>query len=326
METVQPKTIEDEIELPRWLQRQVNLWIAIPGVRAVVLFGSHAIGRAHVGSDWDIAVLHGEQEIEDLPLGNDAEAHCVDVPLISLDEFADCAHRVGTLAHELAINGRILAGSVPIGNSRRLVVSEEDLARHLEYAFRDLALSVAELPVNLRRSGHETCLRHASAHVTSRHSADGAERVAKALCVHLGVTYDHTHDVGRLSRLVPKEWHDKVLAMDGRTRKAYVTAYRGSFERIGSVIRRISASLDLLSEIVVPSCMQLQLHTVHEIYEQVSLATGMQRVLTYTESESIHAEIRSLAKQMESVKEKLKQHLQDREREIESEGVAGQEH
>lgn len=318
MEIVQPKTVEDGIEVPGWLQNQVRLWIEIPGVEAVVLFGSHAIGRAQIGSDWDVAVLHREQEIEDFPLSNDVEAHCVDVPLMSLDEFTDCAHRVGTLAHELATNGRILAGSVPAGYSRRLVVSEEDLARHLEYAFRDLALSVAELPVDLRRSGPETPLRRASAHVTSHHSADGAERVAKALCVHLGVTYDHTHDVGRLSRLVPKDWRDKVLAMDGRTRKAHVTAYRGSFEKIGSVMRRISASLDLLTEIIVPSCLQLQLHTVRELYEQVSLATGMQRVLTYAESQSIHSEIRILAKQMEGVIEKLKQHLQDRETAIQS--------
>ena len=313
METVRPKTVAGEIELPGWLQQQVKLWIEIPGVEAVVLFGSHAVGRAQTGSDWDIAVLHREQEIEDFPLGNDVEAQCVDVPLMSLDKFTDCAHRVGSLAHEIAINGTVLAGSVPELERKRTVVSEEDLARHLEYAFRELASSIADLPADLRRNRHEPSLSRAKVHVSSRHSADGAERVAKALCVHLGVTYDHTHDIRRLSRLVSREWSSKVLAMDGRTRRAHLTAYEGSFEAIREVIECISASLDLLSEIIAPSCLQLQLPTVIELEEQVSLSTAMQRVLTYSESDSVNPEIRSLARQMESVREKLKQHLQERE-------------
>ena len=150
--------------------------------------------------------MHKEQEFEDLPLSSEFEAHCVDVPLMSLCEFTGGAHRVGTLAHELATNGKVLAGSVPRRDSRGIVVSEEDLASHLEYAFRELASAIADLPADLRRNRHEPSLARAIAHVTSRHSAEGAERVAKALCVQLRVTYDHTHDVERLSKLVPKEW------------------------------------------------------------------------------------------------------------------------
>lgn len=317
------KTLDGEIELPRWLQRQVNLWIEIPGVEAVVMFGSRANGRAQANSDWDVAVLHEEEQIDDFPVGSEVEAHCVDVPLVSLSEFTDCAYRVGTLAHELATKGKVLAGRFPGSDSRKIVVSEEDLARHLEYAFRELASSIADLPADIRRNRHEPSLTRARAHVSSRQSAEGAERVAKALCVHLGVTYVHSHDVKRLSRLVPREWSGKVLAMDGRTRRALLTAYEGSFEVIRDVIRRISASLDLLGEIVAPSCLQLQLQTVIELEEQVSLSTVMQRVMTYTESDSVHPEIRSLARQMESVKEKLEQHLWDREREIGSEGDIG---
>ncbi len=199
------------------------------------------------------------------------------------------------------------------------MVSEENLARHLEYASRELASSIADLPADLRRNRHEPSLSYARAHVSSRHSADGAERVAKALCVHLGVTYDHTHDVGRLSRLVSREWSSKVLAMDERTRRAHLTAYEGSFEFIQDVIQRISTSLDLLGEIIAPSCLQLQLQTVIELEERVSLSTAMQRVLTYTESDTIHPEIRSLARQMESVRERLKQHLQNRVQKWDSE-------
>ena len=114
--------------------------------------------------------------------------------------------------------------------------------------------------------------------------------------------------------------------MDGRTRQAHLTAYEGSFEVIRDVIHRISASLDLLGEIIVPSCLQLQLQTVIKLEEQVSLSTAMQRVLTYTGSDSIHPEVQSVARQMESVKEKLKQLLQDRERKIDSEGDVGREH
>ncbi len=63
MKSVQPKTVEGEIEVPGWLQDQVKVWIEIPGVEAVVLFGSRAKDLAQAGSDWDIAVLHGKQEI-----------------------------------------------------------------------------------------------------------------------------------------------------------------------------------------------------------------------------------------------------------------------
>lgn len=313
MATRLPKTLDGEIEVPCWLQRQVDVWMNIPCVEAVVLFGSQAMSRAHAGSDWDVAVLHKGQCIEDFPISSDVEEHCVDVPLISLGEFRDSAHRVGSLAHELAANGMVLAGSVPELEKKGHVVSEGDLALHLEYAFRDLALSIADLPVDLRRAGDETPIARARAHVSSKHSADGAERVAKALCVHLGVTYDHTHDVERLSRLVSREWRNKVLAMDGCTRRARLSEKEESYEVVREVIRRISASLDLLGEIIVPCCTQLQLSSVRELEEQVSLSTAMQRVLTYTESESIHPEIKDLSKQMESVIQVLRLHLKNRE-------------
>ena len=51
MATYPLKTLDVEIAIPDWLQNQVTLWIEIPGVEAVVLFGSHAIGRAQAGSD-----------------------------------------------------------------------------------------------------------------------------------------------------------------------------------------------------------------------------------------------------------------------------------
>ena len=174
METVRPKTAESEIEVPGWLQQQVKLWIEIPGVETVVLFGSHAVGRVQADSGWDVAVLHREQEIEDFPLGNDVEAHCVDVPLMSLSKFTDCAHLVGSLAHEIATNGTVLAGSAPELERKRAVVSEDDLARHLEHAFREFASSIADLPADLRRNRHEPSLSRARAHVSSPHSANGA--------------------------------------------------------------------------------------------------------------------------------------------------------
>lgn len=306
-------TEHEDIEVPFWLSRHADIWIKIRGVEAVLLFGSHALGRAQVDSDWDIAILYRNREPDDIPMGSDLMSHPVDIPLVPLQEYVEQAHMVGSLAHELAVKGKVLAGSVPEVSERSIVVSEVDLALHVEYAFRELSLALCEILEELRTGDRELTLKAARAFASSKYSADGAERIAKALCVHLGITYEHTNDLTVPSQQVPKEWRKKVLAMDGKARRAHVAGYRGSFESVEKAYRRVFASLDLLDEILKPCCQQLSLSRLRELNQKVSSSTGMQ-MLTYKERESKNPEIVELFDKIQNVKEDSHKYAHARER------------
>ncbi|MYD81588.1 MAG: hypothetical protein F4X44_13375 [Gammaproteobacteria bacterium] len=105
---VQPELAEPNV--PFWFRRHADIWIKIPGVKAVVLVGSQASGSANENSDWDVAIFHGESRPKEIPMhGEDFLVHHVDVPLQSLRIYIEESQSVGTLARETAVNGQILA-------------------------------------------------------------------------------------------------------------------------------------------------------------------------------------------------------------------------
>lgn len=314
MATPQPKVEQQNAEVPSWLRRHANAWIDIPGVAAVVLFGSRALGCARKDSDWDVAILHVKSDSIDLPMGSDLESHPVDIPQMSLDEYEAEAQLVGSLAHELAANGRILAGDLPTPKTSNLVVSEVELARHLEYAFYELSLAVAVMPMDMSLSDADRTLNRIEARHSSTHSANGAERVVKALCVHLGVTYDHIHNVKKLSRHVQKERREKVLAMNGHMRRAHIALHRGSSESMDKVVRRVSVSLELLSEILVPCCRQLSIALLRDLDLVVEKSLGMNQALEHMEENRTHSVPSDLVEKLNKGRGLLGEHLLKRER------------
>lgn len=294
-----------EHKVPHWLRRHADLWIKIPGVEAVVLFGSRAVGSANENSDWDVAIVHSESKPKDIPMHRDFSIHHVDVPLISLRKYVEESHSVGTLAHELAVTGDVLAGSVPPFDYRRLVVGKEELARHVEFAFHGLAMAIAEIAVDMSHGDPNDSLDHITANYSSAPSANGAERIAKALCVHLGVTYRHTHSVRELAELVPEEWRAKVLATEGNTSDAHVSPYEGTSESVEDVAKRISVSFDLLQEVLPPICKQLSSTLIANLDVKIASFTGVNRALDLSRAQDANLTVVELVGRMERARELL---------------------
>lgn len=302
-----------EHKVPHWLRRHADIWIKIPGVEAVVLFGSRAIGSANENSDWDVAIVHSESKPKDIPMHRDFSIHQVDVPLISLRKYIEESHNVGTLAHELAVNGDVLAGSIPPFDNRRLVVSKEELARHVEFAFHGLAMAIAEIAVDMSHGDPHDSLDNIPANYSSAPSANGAERIAKALCVHLGVTYRHTHSVKELAELVPKKWRAKVLATDGNTTDAHVSPYEGSSETVEDVVKRVSVSFDLLQEALPRICKQLSSTLITSLDVKIASFTGVNRALDLSRAQDANLTVVELVDRMERARELLQRQRHQRE-------------
>lgn len=317
MATPLPTAESYAIEVPNWLRRHADIWIKIPCVRAVVLFGSRAVGWARDSSDWDLAVVHEGSEMEDVPRGKDFDEQPVDLAYLPLKKYLRKAHQVGTLAHELANHGRLIKGHLPALQKRRLVVSEEELVRHLFYATHNLASAIGDIQTDISHGAPEESLDSILAYVSSPSSANGAERTAKALCVHLGITYSHTHDVEKLSELVPKEWRAKVLAMDGDTSKAHMATYEGSFEWVSDTVRRVSVSLSLLNELLLPCIEHLSMTTLGDLNKLVTSDSAMEKALSYLETASAYPLVVELVQEIKKVIASLNQHVVERERSLE---------
>lgn len=313
MTTPQAMSELQDTRIPNWLSRHVDIWIKIPCVKAVVLFGSRASGNAWEESDWDLAILHEGNEMKDVPRGRDFDEQPVDLAYLPIKKYIRKAHQVGSLAHELATHGRLIKGYLPALEKRRLLVSEEELVRHLFYASHNLASAIGDVQTDISRDDLEKSLDSILAYVSSPSSANGAERTAKALCVHLGVTYSHTHNVKKLSELVPNEWRERVLAMDGVTSKAHVATYEGSFECVSDSVRRVSASLSLLSELLLPCCEQLSMDQLQILNNLVISDWAVENALSYSETESVHPSVVDLAHELEGVVTTLKQYVVGRE-------------
>lgn len=283
-------------EVPNWLRRHADLWIQDPCVEAVVLFGSRTTGHADSYSDWDVAILHGANKPNNLVREKELLSQAVDLPVFPLETYLNRAHYVGSLAHEVAVHGRVLAGSVPTTLLRRLILSEEDLGRHLEYSFRYLAIAITDFHDVLRHAGTRSePLESTPGRTAVAPSADGAERVSKALCVHLGIPAAHTHDIEQLADSVPKEWRDKVLDMNGNTHRAHLATCLDNPETLADVEKRISSSLRLLTQIIEPCCYQLSDRTLASLDGWVHNHTFVLAVGDYLTDQDIHPSVHAVS-------------------------------
>ena len=140
MKIVQPK-------IPRWLKNQAEEWIRHPQVESVLLFGSRVTGHAGKYSDWDVAVIHSGEQTFRLDRNPDTWKQPVDLSILSMNEIANQLHLVGSLPFELAHGSTVVVGAdLPVAKESERM-SEEILARHLEYGFKELALAVSEIQI-----------------------------------------------------------------------------------------------------------------------------------------------------------------------------------
>ena len=294
------------VEIPSWLRQHADLWIQHPRVESIVLFGSRATGRATSGSDWDVAVLHRGENPPKLKRLGEFWNHQIDVPMLSVQKLRQEANRVGSLSHEVMLHGKVIAGDVPSFEIEELVLSEADLALHLEYSFIEIALAIFELKDATRTAGASELIEDLDADRAVAHSANGAERVAKALCVYLKIPYSRTHSVEELADMVPAEWKPKVLAMDGLTSSGHTSPYTGISEPISQVVRRISKALDLLHEILPPCLEELSYTKMLDVTKRISDASLLQVSCNLIDDSEVHSTISSLAQELDNLRQILR--------------------
>lgn len=286
------------VAIPSWLRQHADLWIQHPRVESIVLFGSRVTGHATSRSDWDVAVLHKGANPPKLERLDEFWNHHVDVPMLSIQKLRQEANCVGSLSHELLSHGEVIAGDVLSFEIEELVMSQKDLALHLEYAFVELASAICGLRDATRTTKVTESIEELDGERAVAHSANGAERVAKALCVYLKIPYERTHSVEELSSVVPAEWKSRVLAMDGFTSSGHTSPYTGISESIHYVAHRIQKALDLLREIL-PRCLE-ELSTANAVVliRKIKGATPLHTSTSLIDDSEVHPTISGLAQEL----------------------------
>ena len=132
---------------------------SIPGIEAVVLYGSRARGTARAASDWDVAILsHASPDDERAARRFFDDLERVH-PIVMRPESIEAHCNQGTrLESAIARQGRLLAGewTPPPCRTENLDVTPEDLGENLETADTRPAQRV---PRPVRRGGRRSSLR-----------------------------------------------------------------------------------------------------------------------------------------------------------------------
>ena len=207
---------------------------SIPGIEAVVLYGSRARGTARATSDWDVAILsHASPDDERAArrVFDDLErVH----PIVMKPESIE-AHCNEGLRIESAIarQGRLLAGewTPPPCRTGDLDVEPEDFRKHLETATLDLQSALVALCYAARRE-----LLYVPKVVEE--SQQAAEAVAKTVIAGFGLSPAAVHDLDELATQLENAYRGRtrdaedrrsfaatIRALDGNTKAAHGARY-----------------------------------------------------------------------------------------------------
>ena len=205
-------------EIPKWLHTRSVLWMRRPSVVSVVLFGSRATGYASDLSDWDVAVLYDGLTPSAIRRRDDEE-HKIHEVLIPMWKFREESHVVGMLAHEIARDGKVVAGWAPRILENHFETCSDTLARLVERALTELHGCVYSVS-HVLKAANESNANRLLGRVESGHIPQVAKCTCQALCVQLGVGYKFVHDVNQLAKRVPSTCSKHVLALKHVAAKA----------------------------------------------------------------------------------------------------------
>ena len=193
---------------------------SIPGIEAVVLYGSRARGTARATSDWDIAILsHAAPDDEEAAtrLLGKLERVC---PIVMKPESIEEHCNQGTrLESAIARQGRLLAGewTPPRCRIENLDVNPEDLKRNLDTATDDLRsafLVLCEAAFN--------GLLYVPKVVEE--SQQAAEALAKTVIAGFGLSPATVHDLDALATQLENAYRGR--ARDAKERRLFAASIR----------------------------------------------------------------------------------------------------
>ena len=231
---------------------------SIPGIEAVVLYGSRARGTAREASDWDVAILsHASPDDERAARRFFDDLERVH-PIVMKPESIEAHCNQGTrLESAIARQGRLLAGewTPPPCRTENLDVTPEDLGENLDTAIRDLrsvflALCDAALDGVLYVPN------------VVEDSQQAAEALAKTVIAGFGLSPVAVHDLGALATQLENAYRGRIResgdrqrfaaairALDGNTKAAHEARYhKGPVEPPSRTAQRIASTLALQTD------------------------------------------------------------------------------
>ena len=231
---------------------------SIPGIEAVVLYGSRARGTARAASDWDVAILsHAAPEQEKAATRLFHEFDRVNSIVMKPESIEAHCNQGTRLESAIARQGRLLAGewTPPPCRIENLDVTLEDLGENLETAIRDLrsvflALCDAALDGLLYVPN------------VVEDSQQAAEALAKTVIAGFGLSPVAVHDLNALATQLENAYRGRIResgerrrfaaairALDGNTKAAHEARYHtGPVEPPARTAQRIASTLSLQTD------------------------------------------------------------------------------
>ena len=224
---------------------------------SAVLFGSRADGCAHADSDWDVALIGGDEDL----LGKFRHPQDCEVNIVHFaeEEFANRAAVYPGLPYEVAHTGRPLVAQqrcvLPMGpeawrmdaqrcseDFRRCIGCGLTQAHHFLFEIETWSLWDDLSATAWPSAGPQALVPPPSAAV--------AAWAVKALCVATGNTYAHVHKLDELADNVPPRWCAFVRALDGGAHRDHLAVYGGQVSSPARCAERVVDALHLLAELV----------------------------------------------------------------------------
>ena len=231
---------------------------SIPGIKAVVLYGSRARGTARAASDWDIAILsHASSENEHAARRLFDELERVH-PIVMKPESIETHCNTGTrLEAAIARQGQLLAGEwiPPRCRSEDLDVTAEDIGDNLDIATGDVRSAfVALCDTAFTGKTYEPRI--------VEYSQQAAETLAKTIIAGFGLSPTAVHDLNALATQLENAYRGRargtearrrfaaaIRALDGNTKAAHEARYhKGPIEGPARTTERIANTLRLQTE------------------------------------------------------------------------------
>ena len=231
---------------------------SIPGIEAVVLYGSRARGTARATSDWDIAILsHASAENEQAARRLFGDLERVESILVNPESIEAHCNQGIRIESAIARQGKLLAGdwTPPRCRSEDLDVAAEDIGHNLDIATGDLSSAFHTLcDLVFRGRTHEPRI--------VEYSQQAAEALAKTIIAGFGLSPTAVHDLSALATQLENAYRGRtrgaaarrrfaaaIRALDGDTEAAHQARYhKGPVERLARTTERIAGTLRLQTE------------------------------------------------------------------------------
>ena len=234
----------------------------VPGVKAIVLFGSRARGDYHPNSDWDLGVITSRKRrcLDDPSLFAHTEKSGHDVQWVQITEKAlrENACGIGSFERAVVRDGQVIAGK---WNRQELTLGKpymhtDNFLRHVNAA-RDHLRSCLERYGRLINE-HD----YAEDEITDcaffiSRTADAAERLSKAILVSLHIDPRETHNISSLGNQAHQAGHKEeaelLYAMNGDTHKDHVITYNAPItpSKCLKAAKRLEATMLAYNKVVL---------------------------------------------------------------------------